>query len=143
MRVGQPRVQASAVVGWAAGSGDDVVMFMPEGDRQRMGGTMRLGARTTTIPDPDSLAYQLYKVGRPPWHSTAQGGFPGQARAGMGVMISMRSWGHLAWGVRAGGGVGPDRGRGGRAADRRATQAPIRGTADAPGGVRARRGAGG
>jgi CTP synthase len=38
---------------------DDVVIFMPEGDRERMGGTMRLGARETILRK-GSLARQLY-----------------------------------------------------------------------------------
>ncbi|KAG5177341.1 class I glutamine amidotransferase-like protein [Tribonema minus] len=36
-----------------------VVVFMPEGSRDRMGGTMRLGARETRI-DAGSLAHELY-----------------------------------------------------------------------------------
>ena len=42
-----------------ASSHEDLIMFMPEGDRTRMGGTMRLGARETILRR-DSLAYQLY-----------------------------------------------------------------------------------
>ncbi|KAL3937135.1 MAG: hypothetical protein SGBAC_007690 [Bacillariaceae sp.] len=38
---------------------DDVVIFMPEGDRERMGGTMRLGARETILQG-GSLARKLY-----------------------------------------------------------------------------------
>jgi CTP synthase len=38
---------------------DDVVIFMPEGDRERMGGTMRLGARETILRK-GSLARKLY-----------------------------------------------------------------------------------
>jgi CTP synthase len=38
---------------------EDVIMFMPEGDRSRMGGTMRLGARETILRK-GSLAYDLY-----------------------------------------------------------------------------------
>jgi CTP synthase len=38
---------------------EDVVIFMPEGDRERMGGTMRLGARETFLKK-DSLARKLY-----------------------------------------------------------------------------------
>ena len=38
---------------------EDVIIFMPEGDRTRMGGTMRLGARETTLR-PGSLARELY-----------------------------------------------------------------------------------
>jgi len=38
---------------------EDVVIFMPEGDRERMGGTMRLGARETVLVD-DSLARKMY-----------------------------------------------------------------------------------
>lgn len=48
---------------------DDVVIFMPEGDRFRMGGTMRLGARTTVVSDHvNSAAYKLYggKEGKGP-----------------------------------------------------------------------------
>ncbi|CAM9744433.1 unnamed protein product, partial [Choristocarpus tenellus] len=39
--------------------GEEVVVFMPEGDRQRMGGTMRLGSRTTLL-QPGSMAHRLY-----------------------------------------------------------------------------------
>ena len=35
-------------------------MFMPEGDKEKMGGTMRLGARETILK-PNSLAYDLYE----------------------------------------------------------------------------------
>ncbi|CAN0373261.1 unnamed protein product, partial [Discosporangium mesarthrocarpum] len=38
---------------------EDQAMFMPEGDKRRMGGTMRLGSRTTLLK-PGSLAYKLY-----------------------------------------------------------------------------------
>jgi len=38
---------------------EDVIIFMPEGDRTRMGGTMRLGARETILSD-GSLARKLY-----------------------------------------------------------------------------------
>jgi CTP synthase len=38
---------------------EDVVIFMPEGDRERMGGTMRLGARETLLKK-SSLARKLY-----------------------------------------------------------------------------------
>ena len=38
---------------------EDVVIFMPEGDKERMGGTMRLGARETIL-EMDSVAYQMY-----------------------------------------------------------------------------------
>jgi CTP synthase len=38
---------------------DDVVIFMPEGDRERMGGTMRLGARETILRK-GSLAREMY-----------------------------------------------------------------------------------
>ncbi|TFJ81514.1 hypothetical protein NSK_007155 [Nannochloropsis salina CCMP1776] len=38
---------------------EDVVIFMPEGDKARMGGTMRLGARTTLL-QPHSLVHRLY-----------------------------------------------------------------------------------
>jgi CTP synthase len=34
-------------------------MFMPEGDKEQMGGTMRLGARETILT-PNSLAHDLY-----------------------------------------------------------------------------------
>jgi len=37
-----------------------VVVFMPEASATVMGGTMRLGVRTTVIKDPDSLAAKLY-----------------------------------------------------------------------------------
>jgi len=39
--------------------GDRAVVFMPEGDREKMGGTMRLGARTTLLA-PGSRAHGLY-----------------------------------------------------------------------------------
>ena len=38
---------------------EDAVIFMPEGDRERMGGTMRLGARETVLKE-HSIARQLY-----------------------------------------------------------------------------------
>ncbi|KAM3567351.1 hypothetical protein VYU27_010501, partial [Nannochloropsis oceanica] len=38
---------------------EDVVIFMPEGDKARMGGTMRLGTRTTLL-QPHSLTHRLY-----------------------------------------------------------------------------------
>ena len=38
---------------------DDVIIFMPEGDRARMGGTMRLGARETILRE-GSLVRKLY-----------------------------------------------------------------------------------
>ena len=38
---------------------EDAVIFMPEGDRERMGGTMRLGARETVLKE-HSMARQLY-----------------------------------------------------------------------------------
>lgn len=38
---------------------EDAVIFMPEGDRDRMGGTMRLGARETILKE-DSTARRLY-----------------------------------------------------------------------------------
>jgi len=39
---------------------EQVVIFMPEGDRERMGGTMRLGIRESIL-EKDSLAYSMYK----------------------------------------------------------------------------------
>ena len=41
------------------GAEDAAVIFMPEGDRYAMGGTMRLGARTTIISE-NSMAKTLY-----------------------------------------------------------------------------------
>lgn len=38
---------------------EDAIIFMPEGDRERMGGTMRLGARETILKE-GSVARQLY-----------------------------------------------------------------------------------
>jgi len=38
---------------------EDIIIFMPEGDRERMGGTMRLGARETILSD-GSLAREIY-----------------------------------------------------------------------------------
>jgi CTP synthase len=38
---------------------EDLIIFMPEGDRTRMGGTMRLGARETVLRK-GSLAHALY-----------------------------------------------------------------------------------
>jgi CTP synthase len=35
---------------------------MPEIDKSRMGGTMRLGSRVTRIRDLDSLALKLYRT---------------------------------------------------------------------------------
>ena len=50
---------ARSVLGWDAanstefdkGTAHPVVMFMPEGDKERMGGTMRLGARDTVFSE--------------------------------------------------------------------------------------------
>ena len=39
---------------------ENVVIFMPEIDKFFMGGTMRLGSKTTTIKDPKSLASKVY-----------------------------------------------------------------------------------
>lgn len=39
---------------------EDVIIFMPEGDRHKMGGTMRLGARTTLV-QPGSVTHKLYR----------------------------------------------------------------------------------
>mmetsp|Transcript_26093 Transcript_26093/g.34259 ORF Transcript_26093/g.34259 Transcript_26093/m.34259 type:complete len:634 (+) Transcript_26093:47-1948(+) len=39
---------------------DQAVIFMPEGDKNIMGGTMRLGARTTIL-QPNTKAFELYK----------------------------------------------------------------------------------
>lgn len=38
---------------------NDIVVFMPEGDRERMGGTMRLGSRETCLKQ-GSLVHRLY-----------------------------------------------------------------------------------
>ena len=38
---------------------DDIVIFMPEGDKERMGGTMRLGARETILKE-GSVSRKLY-----------------------------------------------------------------------------------
>ena len=38
---------------------EDAIIFMPEGDRERMGGTMRLGARETILKE-GSTARELY-----------------------------------------------------------------------------------
>ena len=40
---------------------EDAVIFMPEGDRERMGGTMRLGSRETVLKE-GSLARSLYDM---------------------------------------------------------------------------------
>lgn len=40
---------------------EDVVIFMPEGDRDRMGGTMRLGARETVLKE-GSISRRLYGI---------------------------------------------------------------------------------
>jgi CTP synthase len=40
---------------------ENAVIFMPEGDRERMGGTMRLGLRETILKE-DSLARKLYNA---------------------------------------------------------------------------------
>ena len=37
------------------------VIFMPEGSRTHMGGTMRLGSRQTNLQTTDCVAYRLYK----------------------------------------------------------------------------------
>jgi len=42
---------------------EDAVIFMPEGDRERMGGTMRLGARETILKD-GSISRKMYGTER-------------------------------------------------------------------------------
>lgn len=43
-----------------SGSGEPVVIFMPEIDKSNMGGTMRLGARTTVFNNPNSIMCKAY-----------------------------------------------------------------------------------
>ena len=38
---------------------EDAIIFMPEGDTERMGGTMRLGARETVLKQ-NSISHRLY-----------------------------------------------------------------------------------
>ena len=40
---------------------DPVVIFMPEGSKTHMGGTMRLGQRATVLQTTDSHAAKLYR----------------------------------------------------------------------------------
>lgn len=40
--------------------GTQVIKYMPEIDKDMMGGTMRLGSRETHIIDPESLAAKMY-----------------------------------------------------------------------------------
>ena len=40
------------------------VVFMPEGSRTHMGGTMRLGARRTLLQTVDCISAKLYQVPR-------------------------------------------------------------------------------
>jgi len=62
---------ARNVVGWNDGNSEEfdtsdackkVIIYMPEIDKSRMGGTMRLGSRVTRIRDLDSLALKLYRT---------------------------------------------------------------------------------
>ena len=39
--------------------GNDAVIFMPEGDKEKMGGTMRLGSRATVLKE-GSIAAKIY-----------------------------------------------------------------------------------
>jgi CTP synthase len=40
---------------------DPIIIFMPEGSRTHMGGTMRLGVRDTILQTQDCLSARLYK----------------------------------------------------------------------------------
>jgi CTP synthase len=59
---------ARDVLGWTDANSTEfnpdnphpVVIFMPEGSKTQLGGTMRLGARLCTIKDKHSMAYKLY-----------------------------------------------------------------------------------
>ena len=57
--LGRPSAHSSEFVEGLAKDYDDAVVFMPEGDRERMGGTMRLGARETLLKD-GSIARRVY-----------------------------------------------------------------------------------
>ena len=57
--LGRPAAHSSEFVDNLAKDYDDCVIFMPEGDRDRMGGTMRLGARETILKD-GSIARMVY-----------------------------------------------------------------------------------
>ncbi|GJQ09160.1 hypothetical protein GpartN1_g5250.t1 [Galdieria partita] len=60
---------ARNVVGMSDGSSEEfdsnastkVIIYMPEIDKSRMGGTMRLGSRVTRIRNLDSLGFKLYR----------------------------------------------------------------------------------
>ena len=57
--LGRPEAHSSEFIEGLAKDYDDCVVFMPEGDRNRMGGTMRLGARETILKD-GSIAREMY-----------------------------------------------------------------------------------
>lgn len=57
--LGRPEAHSSEFVEGLAKDYDDCVVFMPEGDRNRMGGTMRLGARETILKG-GSIAREMY-----------------------------------------------------------------------------------
>lgn len=60
--LGRERAHSAEFVQELKKDQEDVVMFMPEGDRKIMGGTMRLGARETVLKK-GSLAYEVYGGG--------------------------------------------------------------------------------
>ena len=55
----RPKAHSSEFVDDLEENVEDAIIFMPEGDRERMGGTMRLGARETILK-PNSIAYEMY-----------------------------------------------------------------------------------
>jgi CTP synthase len=57
--LGRPKAHSSEFADDLVPNFEDVVIFMPEGDRERMGGTMRLGARETILKE-NSLSRKLY-----------------------------------------------------------------------------------
>jgi len=57
--LGRSRANSSEFVGGLEPDVEDAVIFMPEGDRERMGGTMRLGARETILKE-GSVAHRVY-----------------------------------------------------------------------------------
>jgi len=57
--LGRERAHTSELASDLEKNIEDVVIFMPEGDRERMGGTMRLGARETVLKD-GSISRKLY-----------------------------------------------------------------------------------
>ena len=57
--LGRTRAHTSECASDLVENVEDAIIFMPEGDRERMGGTMRLGARETILKE-GSISRRLY-----------------------------------------------------------------------------------